>query len=71
MMCHTLLDFESRGHCLSSDPVISLARRHRGEEGRLIVTYGSGLGVCLLREERVAAAPAALAANNQENSNGT
>jgi hypothetical protein len=44
-----------RAHCLSSDPVISLAGAHRGQAGRLhvVVGFGSGLhlGVGLFREE--------------------
>jgi hypothetical protein len=56
-----LLDgLAERAHCLSSDPIISLAKRHEGKAGRLhlVVNFGSGLhlGVGLFREEhRVAA----------------
>ena len=43
-----------RGHCGSSDSVITLAKTYRGEEGRLhvVVNYGVGLhlGVCILKE---------------------
>lgn len=45
-----------RAHCLSSDSVISLAKHHQGNQGRLhvVVNFGSGLhlGVCILQEEK-------------------
>lgn len=51
---HILDDLPRRAHCLSSDTVITLAKLHRGEEGRLhiVVNFGSGLhlGVGILRE---------------------
>lgn len=46
-----------RAHCLSSDPIISLASRHRGRSGRIhiVVNFGSGLhlAVGLFKEEAV------------------
>lgn len=43
-----------RAHCGGTDSVITLAKTHRGEAGRLhvVVNYGVGLhlGVCLLKE---------------------
>ncbi|MGA2556124.1 MAG: hypothetical protein ABSG04_07605 [Verrucomicrobiota bacterium] len=46
--------FSERAHCLSADPVISLARQHSGRPGRLhlVVHFGNGihLGVCVLEE---------------------
>jgi hypothetical protein len=45
----------TRAHCLSSDPVITLGKEHRGEAGRLhlVVNFGSGLNLAvgLFREE--------------------
>lgn len=45
----------ARAHCGASDSVITLAKVHRAEEGRLhiVVNYGVGLhlGVCILREQ--------------------
>jgi len=44
-----------RAHCLSSDPVITLSKTHRGTAGRLhiVANFGTGLhlGVCFLREQ--------------------
>ena len=44
-----------RAHCLSSDPVITLAKWHLGQPGRLhvVVNFGSGLhlGVGIFSEE--------------------
>ena len=55
----TLRWISERAHCGATDSVISLAKWHRGQSGRLhvVVNYGVGLhlGVCLLREESVAA----------------
>ncbi len=46
-----------RAHCAGSDSVISLAKVHRGEKGRLHVAVNYGLGlhlaVCLLKEEKL------------------
>jgi hypothetical protein len=38
-------DLAKRAHCLSSDPIITLAKWHRGQTGRLhfVVNFGSGL----------------------------
>ncbi len=51
---HILDGMAERAHCLSSDSVISLAKRHQGQAGRLhvVVNFGSGLhlGVCILKE---------------------
>jgi hypothetical protein len=53
--CHVMDGLAERAHCLSSDPVISLAKQHCGRAGRphVVVNFGSGLhlGVCILREE--------------------
>ena len=52
---HVLDGMAERAHCMASDSVISLAKFHRGEEGRIhiAVNYGVGLhlAVCLLREK--------------------
>jgi hypothetical protein len=44
-----------RAHCMATDSVISLAKLHRGQEGRLhiVVNYGIGLhlGICILKEK--------------------
>ena len=52
---HVLDGLAERAHCLSSDSVISLAKLHHGQRGRLhvIVNFGSGLhlGVGIFREE--------------------
>ncbi|MGI8959986.1 MAG: hypothetical protein ACR2IV_09550 [Bryobacteraceae bacterium] len=52
---HVMDELSERAHCGATDSVISLAKWHRGERGRLhvVVNYGIGLhlGVCILREE--------------------
>ena len=52
---HIMDDLPERAHCGATDSVISLAKRYRGEAGRLhvVVNYGVGLhlGVCILRED--------------------
>ena len=49
-----MIDMPERAHCGPSDAVISLAKLHRAEEGRVhvVVAYGAGihLGVVMLRE---------------------
>jgi len=44
-----------RAHCMATDSVISLAKLHRGQEGRfhIVVNYGIGLhlGICILKEK--------------------
>lgn len=54
-MEHVLEGMPERAHCGATDSVISLANRHRCQEGRLhvVVNYGVGLhlGVCILRED--------------------
>jgi len=55
---HIMDEVSERAHCGATDSIISLAKWHRGQSGRLhVVNYGVGLhlGVCLLREESVAA----------------
>jgi hypothetical protein len=56
---HIMDEMSERAHCGATDSVISLAKWYRGQSGRLhvVVNYGVGLhlGVCLLREESVAA----------------
>jgi hypothetical protein len=51
---HVIDGMPERAHCMASDSVISLAKLHRGQEGRLhiVVNYGIGLhlGVCILKE---------------------
>ena len=46
-----------RAHCLSSDPIITLAKNHQGRPGRLhlVINFGSGLNLAvgLFREEAV------------------
>jgi len=58
-VAHIMDEISERAHCGATDSVISLAKLHRGQSGRLhvVVNYGVGLhlGVCLLREESVAA----------------
>jgi len=53
---HVIDAMPDRAHCGATDSVISLAKLHRGEEGRLhvVVNYGIGLhlGVCLLKEQK-------------------
>jgi hypothetical protein len=52
---HRLDGLAERAHCLSSDSVISLAKRHGGGAGRIHIVLNSGsgthLGACILREE--------------------
>jgi hypothetical protein len=52
---HVLDGMCDRAHCMATDSVISLAKLHRGHEGRLhiVVNYGLGLhlGICILKEE--------------------
>jgi hypothetical protein len=52
---HVLDGMSERAHCMATDSVISLAKLHRGQEGRLhvVVNYGIGLhlGVCMFKEE--------------------
>lgn len=51
---HVLDGMSERAHCGATDSVISLTKRHCGQDGRLhaVVNYGVGLhlGVCILRE---------------------
>jgi hypothetical protein len=51
---HIMDEMPERAHCGSTDSVISLAKLHRGQRGRLhiVVNYGVGLhlGVCILEE---------------------
>lgn len=51
-----------RAHCGATDSIISLAKTHRNQSGRLhlVVNYGIGLhlGVCALREQTLAAVAA-------------
>jgi hypothetical protein len=58
-VAHIMDEISERAHCGATDSVISLAKWHRGQSGRLhvVVNYGVGLhlGVCLLREESVTA----------------
>ena len=55
---HVLDGMGDRAHCMATDSVITLAKLHRGQEGRLhiVVNYGIGLhlGVCILRETETA-----------------
>jgi hypothetical protein len=52
---HVIDGMCDRAHCMATDSVISLAKLHRGQEGRLhiVVNYGIGLhlGVCLFKEK--------------------
>ena len=52
---HVLDGMAERAHCMASDSVISLAKFHRGQEGRIhiAVNYGVGLhlAVCVLKEK--------------------
>jgi hypothetical protein len=52
---HVIDGMCDRAHCMATDSVISLAKLHRGQEGRLhiVVNYGIGLhlGVCMLKEK--------------------
>lgn len=51
---HVMDEMSERAHCFATDSVISLAKLHRGEVGRIhiVVNYGVGLhlGVCILEE---------------------
>ena len=51
---HVMDEIAERAHCGATDSVISLAKLHRGQRGRLhvVVNYGVGLhlGVCILEE---------------------
>jgi hypothetical protein len=51
---HVMDEMAERAHCGATDSVISLAKLHRGQVGRLhvVVNYGVGLhlGVCILEE---------------------
>jgi len=65
---HVLDGMAERAHCQASDPVISLAKFHRRQEGRIhiAVNYGAGLhlAACVLKEKAnsgsTAGAPAEL-----------
>src|SRR5439155_4517198 len=52
---HVIDGMCDRAHCMATDSVISLAKLHRGQEGRLhvVVNYGIGLhlGICILKEK--------------------
>jgi 3-oxoacyl-[acyl-carrier-protein] synthase III len=52
---HVIDEMAERAHCGATDSVISLAKLHRGQRGRLhvVVNYGVGLhlGVCILEEQ--------------------
>jgi hypothetical protein len=52
---HVIDGMCDRAHCMATDSVISLAKLHRGQEGRLhiVVNYGIGihLGVCIFMEK--------------------
>ena len=51
---HIMDEMAERAHCGATDGVISLAKMHRGQRGRLhvVVNYGVGLhlGACILEE---------------------
>ena len=51
---HVMDEMPERAHCGATDSVISLAKLHRGQGGRIhiVVNYGVGLhlGVCILEE---------------------
>jgi acyl carrier protein len=51
---HVMDGIAERAHCMASDSVISLAKLHRGQSGRLhiVINYGIGLhlGACILEE---------------------
>jgi hypothetical protein len=51
---HIVDEMAERAHCGATDSIISLAKLHRGQRGRLhvVVNYGVGLhlGVCILEE---------------------
>jgi hypothetical protein len=52
---HVIDGMSDRAHCMATDSVISLAKLHHGQEGRLhvVVNYGIGLhlGVCMFKEQ--------------------
>src|SRR6266566_6537501 len=52
---HVIDGMPGRAHCMATDSVISLAKLHQGQEGRLhvVVNYGIGLhlAVCVLKEQ--------------------
>ena len=52
---HVIDGMYDRAHCMATDSVISLAKLHHGQEGRLhvVVNYGIGLhlGVCIFKEQ--------------------
>ena len=52
---HLLDGMAERAHCGSSDSVISLAKSHRGQEGRIHIALNYGVGlhlaVCVLKEK--------------------
>src|SRR6266446_705702 len=52
---HVIDGMCDRAHCMATDSVISLAKLHHGQEGRLhvVVNYGIGLhlGVCMFKEQ--------------------
>lgn len=51
---HVMDEISERAHCGATDSVISLAKLHRGQSGRLhiVLNYGVGLhlGICILEE---------------------
>ena len=51
---HVLDGMFDRAHCMATDSVISLAKLHRSDRGRIhvVINYGIGLhlGVCMLKE---------------------
>ena len=51
---HVMDEMSERAHSGATDAIISLAKLHRGQRGRLhiVVNYGVGLhlGVCILKE---------------------
>ena len=52
---HVIDGMCDRAHCMATDSVISLAKLHRGQEGRLhiVINYGIGLhlAICMLKEK--------------------
>lgn len=63
---HVLDGMAERAHCGATDSVISLAKLHGGQEGRIhvVVNYGVGLhlGVCILMEKGASEPPEVLSA---------
>jgi hypothetical protein len=57
---HVIDGMCDRAHCMATDSVITLAKMHRGQEGRLhiVINYGIGLhlAVCVLKEKMQGAA---------------